>query len=358
MLQEEHENVTSYQWRPPLRAHVTIEKVAAQAGVSLATVSRVLNNPQTVSLDKRRRVEEAIAALGYFPQGAAQALRSRRSMTVGAVFPRLNSMLFGSFFNEMHERLDEAGFMFTVSTTGYRLDNEAGRVRQLLARGIDALVMVGNAHSQETDRLIALHAVPRINVWAWDEESRLHQIGFSNRDAMEKITQYVCRLGHSRIAMISATTTDNDRAEERRKGFVQAMAMAGLSVDPDLIIETPFGIDEGGEAFLRLCNRPLRPTAVVCSSDIFAFGALRQARRLGLRVPRDISITGFDDTDFAELSVPSLTTVRTPRRLMATRCAQSLIAHLSGEIAISSVQLPCELIERESAGPPPDRREL
>ncbi len=326
----------------------TIEDVARHAGVSSSTVSRVLNNPEMVRSERRLRVEQAIDELGFVPLTAAQTLKSGRSMTIGAVFPRLDSILFGSVLNEMQSRFDEAGYTLIVMTTGYDIAVEPNRVRQLIARGVDALVLVGGLHAPETDELIARHHVPRVNIWSWQEESPHVQIGFCNRRAAHKAAVHLCALGHSRIGVISGHTEGNDRAEMCLTGVSDALAAADLPIDRSLFATAGFGIEEGAAAFLALINRRQPPTAIVCTSDLFAFGALREARRLGLRVPEDISITGFDDSEFAEISTPALTSVRTPRQMMATRCVQTILGYLTDGRAMSSLRLSTELVVRDS----------
>lgn len=333
-------------------AIATIEDVARYAGVSAATVSRVLNTPERVRAERRVRVEKAIDELGFVPLTAAQRLKSGRSMMIGAIFPRIDSILFGSVLNEIQSRLDDAGFTLTVMTTGYDMDVEPDRVRQLIARGIDALVLVGGLHSAQTDDLIARHDVPRINVWAWQEDSPHVQIGFCNRNAARQVATHICSLGHERIGVISGHLEGNDRAKMCVLGVEDALDAAGVAIDPSLFVTAGFGIEEGAAAFLDLFNRAAPPTAIVCTSDLFAFGALREARRLGLGVPDDVSITGFDDSDFAQITVPALTSVRTPRQMMAARCAQTILGHLNEGRKMSSVRLSTELIVRASTAAP------
>ena len=331
----------------------TQKDVAEHAGVSVATVSRVLNAPDTVAENRRSRVLSAIEDLGYVPSAAGRMLASRRSRMVGAVFPRLNSILFGSYFSEMQQAFDEAGFMLALTTTEYSESLEISRVRDLLSRGVEAMVLVGRQHAPETHRLLDTSGVPYIHTWTWSAAEPVPQIGFCNRSAMAAMADYVAALGHRRIGYISGIAQDNDRVGDRLTGLREGLQRHGVTVPDDLIVFTSFGIEEGGRAFLQLYANPRPPTAVICGSDIFAFGALREARRAGLTVPDDITITGFDDTELAEICAPALTTIRTPRRVMARRCAQALIDRLEHGRRIPSLELATDLIVRESAAPPP-----
>lgn len=331
----------------------TLGDVARHAGVSAATVSRCLNGPSAVRPNKRARVDAAIDALGYVPHAAAQALASRRSRMVGAVFPRLNSILFGSFFGALQRRLDEVGFALVVSTSDYDLAQELRRIRELLSRSVDALVLVGHDHHPETYRLLTASAVPHLVTWAWRDGAPTPQIGFSNAAGMGSVVDYLVGVGHRRVALVSGSIDGNDRARERLDGARARLRHAGLDLPPDMVEQVPFEIEEGAAAFARLVARRPRPTAIICGSDLFAFGALREARQLGLAVPEDVTVTGFDDTDFAACSMPSLTTLRTPRQLMARRTADMLIDLLRHGRALRSLRLDTELVVRESSGPPP-----
>ena len=332
---------------------VTLKDVADRAGVSTATVSRCINLPDSVRPDRRARVEAAVAALGYIPHGAAKALASKRSRMVGAVFPRLNSILFGSFFGELQRRLDEIGYLLVVSTSGYSAETEAEQIRQLVSRGVDGMVLVGHRHAEDVTGILARNRVPFVVTWAWRDGAEAAQIGFSNVDAMAKMADYVAGLGHRRIALISGETDYNDRAEDRLRGARQRLEQLGPGLPDGLVEEVPFDIDEGAAAFARLMDRPDPPTAVLCGSDLFAFGALREARRRGLAVPGDVTVTGFDDTELAACTTPALTTIGTPRQLMATRTAEALIDWLETGRKMRSIRLETDLIIRESSGPPP-----
>lgn len=333
----------------------TLADVARHAGVSTATVSRCINLPDQVKPERRARVEAAIAALGYIPHLAAKDLASRRSRMIGAVFPRLNSILFGSFFGRLQQSLDAVGYFLVVSTSEYSAAIEERQVRQLIARGVDALVLVGHHHGAGTLEILERSGIPRIHTWAWQDGAQLPQIGFCNRAAMGQVADYVLGLGHRRIAVISGELRDNDRAHERLEGARLHLAAMGLPLEDGLIEEIPFDIDEGAAAFSRLMDLADRPTAVLCGSDLFAFGALREARRRGLRVPADVTVIGFDDTEFAPYTEPPLTSLRTPREAMADRTAQALIAALDDDRKIRSIRLETELVIRASSGAPASR---
>ena len=334
-------------------AAATLADVARQAGVSTATVSRFLNQPDLVRPDKRAKVEAAIQALGYIPHGMARSLASARSRMVGAVFPRINSILFGSFFGELQRRLGDAGYLLVVASSEYTMEIEQVQVRELLARGVDALVLVGHEHTPATWRMLKQGGIPFIITWTWREDRReTAQVAFSNADSMAAITEHVIALGHQRIGYLSGRLRGNDRAAGRLEGFRQTLEKHGLPLLHEAIEEVPFDIDASASAFGRLIAGGAGITAVVCGSDLLAMGALREARRLGLDVPGDITVTGLDDTEMASCTGPPLTTIRTPRAEMATRAAQMLIERLERDEPLQSVRLETQLVIRASSGPP------
>lgn len=330
----------------------TMEDVARAAGVSPATVSRCLNRPELVRPDRRQSIEAAIAALGYVPHGAARALASKRSMTVGALFPRLNSLLFGSFIAPLQRRLQEEGYTLVVSASDYDPATEHQQLSSLVSNGVDGLVLIGRQHAPEIFALLDKKDIPFVLTWAWDPVSPHPQIGFCNASATAAVAGYLLDIGHRRIGMISGPTAGNDRAGDRIRGVRETLAARGCELSPAHLEECDFDFKAGAKAFRGLMSRDPRPTAVICGSDVFAVSAIFEAQRLGLSVPGDVSITGFDDTDLASSVAPTLTTLRTPRAEMAQQTAEYLLRRLTGDETPASLRLETELIVRESSAPP------
>ena len=328
-----------------------MEDVARAAGVSPATVSRCINRPEMVREDRRLRIRAAIAELGYVPHGAARALASKRSMTIGALFPRLNSLLFGSFIAPLQRRLHAEGYTLVVSSSDYDATMEQQQLANLVSNGVDGLVLVGTSHDPEVFELLERKSIPFVLTWAWDQSCPHPQIGFCNAAAAAAVANYLLDIGHRRIGMISGPAGGNDRVAARIRGVRAALAARGSDLPARDLVESPFDVKEGGKAFAQLMRQPDPPTAVLCGSDIFALGAVFEARRLGLAVPADVSITGFDDTDLASSVVPALTTLRTPRAEMAELTAHYLLDRLAGH-KTASQQLETELIVRDSSAPP------
>jgi len=336
---------------PPARLP-TLTDVAHAAGLSRATVSRYVNNPAAVRADGRARIERAIDKLGYVPHGAARALASHRSHMIGALFPSLDSILFGRFIAPLQTRLRQLKYTLVVSSSDYLAEMEYEQLRVLATNGVDAIMMVGTEHDERCFDLLDRRRIPFVLTWSWDETKDLPQVGFCNATAAGMAANYLIDIGHHRIAMISGLTKGNDRARERVRGVRAALAKRNLELRQDYLVEKRFDLREGGAGIRELMSRPEPPTAIICGSDLFAYGAIFEASRMGLRVPEDVSITGFDDTEFAASMAPSLTTISTPRVRMAELTAEYLLAVLTDKETPRPGRLNVELIIRESTAPP------
>lgn len=330
---------------------VRVEDVARAAGVSGATVSRALNRAGPVSEEIRRRIEQAVLELGYVPNGAARALASQRAHTIGAIVPTLENTNFSITAEAAQQRLMDAGYGFMVASTGYQPERESDHIQSLVAHGVDGLILVGARRDPELLQFLRARHVPFVVTWTLAGED-CTSVGFDNAEAARRLTDHLLNLGHRHICVIAGLTANNDRAAARLEGVRQAMGERGLEVPKELLIERPYRIAEGQFALRALITTRPRPTAVVCGNDQLAFGALIECGRHGLSVPRDMSIVGFDDLEFASQIVLSLTTIRVPAEEIGRRAAEVLLAKINGEPAATANEVPVSLIVRESSAPP------
>lgn len=331
----------------------TLGDVARVAGVSPATVSRCLNNPGIVRSEIRDNVMAVIDTLGYVPHAAARALASRRSRTIGAVLPSLESSLFGGTVGALQARLTEAGYTLAVAATGYDPTVERAHIRNLIASGVDGLMLVGAVRSQDTYALMESKNVPYVLAWVREEDTHHAFVGFDNAQAAANVTRYLIDQGHRHFAMIAGITEGNDRASARLAGFRQVLADHGLDPEAAPLIETQFGMREGRLAFRELMQKTPRPTAVVCGADPFAYGAIFEANAMGLDIPGEVSVTGFDNMELGEQLVPGVTSVQTPQVEMGTQAGDYLLARLAGEEVTPPPALETTLIIRGSTGAAP-----
>lgn len=329
----------------------TLEDVALSAGVSTATVSRCLNSPGRVSETTRQRVMAAVSELGYAPNFGARALAAKRTNTFGAIIPTMENAIFARGLQAFQEEIGRHGVTLLVASSSYRPDLEEEQIRALVARGADALLLIGHDRTPQSYAFLEKRQIPHVVAWVFDRSAPRISIGFDNRQSMKALAEEVIALGHVSLGFITAERAGNDRARERFAGVCAAMEDNGLDPGTLHVEETSYAIAKGAEAFARLMNQDLRPTAVLCGNDVLAAGALQMARKLGIRVPEDVSVTGFDDIEIAEILSPSLTTVHVPHREMGRRAADFLLAMRSGGDPGSGIELPTGIEWRESLGP-------
>jgi LacI family transcriptional regulator len=308
----------------------TLEDVARAANVSTATVSRCLNTPERVVEKTRERVMAAVEALGYSPNFGAQALAARRTNTIGAVIPTMENAIFARGLQAFQETIAQNKSTLLVASSSYRQDTEEEQVRALVARGADALLLIGESRNPEVYEFLRNRKIPYVLAWIYKEGSEHSVVGFDNRAA----------------------------SRDRVLGVRDAAAAHGVPMSDLDVVEAPYTFQDAEDAFSVIMQRERRPTAVICGNDILAIGALKQAKAMGLRVPEDISLTGFDDVEIAEVTEPAITTVHVPHRQMGQVAAEILIRQVQSktagtEIVPESRELETYIVERGSLGPPP-----
>lgn len=331
----------------------TLADVARMAGVSTATVSRALNTPDLVRADTHARVKAAVDHLGYTPHFGGRALASNRTQTVGAVIPTMESAIFARGLQAMQEELTAADVTLLVATSNYDPKQEAEQIRTLLGRGIDGLILIGEARASAIYEMLERRGAPFVLVWTWRADCPWPCVGFDNRAAAYAMAERVLAAGHRRIAMIAGITDGNDRAERRVAGVREALEARGLTLDAGNLIEAAYALDAGAEAARRLLSASPRPTAIICGNDVLAAGALAAVRELGLSVPGDVSVTGFDDIDLAKVVEPPLATVHVPHRRMGQLAAKGLLRLCAGEADGIRECFETRIVENRSLASPP-----
>lgn len=330
-----------------------IEDVARAAGVSTATVSRALNKPESVREPLRTQVLQAITALGYVPHAGARALKLQRSGTVGAVFPTIDNAIFAKAIDALQQRLADAGLQLLIATSGYNPDTEARQALNLVTRGADALVLVGVGQSPELLQRLRQRELPTVHTMVYPPPPGLVCVGFDNARAMGQAVRYLLDLGHRRIAMLAGLSACNDRASARVEGVRAALKKAGLSLPPQHLVERPYGLAEAREGLRLLMSAKPAPTAIVCGNDVLALGALLEAQKLGIDVPRALSIVGFDDLEMARHVHPALTTLHVPTQLLWHTVADRVIAALEQTPVPAATEVEVELVVRDSTAAAP-----
>ena len=332
--------------------NVGLRDVARVAGVSTATVSRVMNSPDTVSEVLRARVASVVRHLGWVPHGAARALATRRTGTIGAVFPTLTHGDFARAIQALQSELSKSGRTLLLACSEYNLEQEYEQVRKLIERGVDALLLVGEAHHRDLSELLQKNSIPYVNTFVYNPATHGTCVGPDNRKALYELTNYLIKLGHRHFGVVAQTTRNNDRAEARLQGIRDALAEKAIAIQPRHFVQGFWGINEGRQLFRRLLVEKPWPTAVICGNAYLTVGALLESQAMGIAVPDDMSIAGYDDIEImSELPIP-LTTVRVLSDEVGRRAARLLVDKLEGRHAGENFECAAEIVVRQSSGPP------
>lgn len=329
----------------------TVKDISLAAKVSVATVSRTLNFPETVSEDTRNRVLSVANGLGYVINHAAKALRMNRTQIVGVVIPTLDHAFYAKLVNAFQEALLPYGYSVLILSVGFDNSQIYEHVRALIERGAQGLLLVGKVYDDRLRKFISERRIASVTTYTYSEDADFPCIGFDNYAATRQMVDYLTALGHRRLAMIAGPQAGNDRQQARVRAFLDAQVALGGEGWP--VVERSYGdaVLNGAEAMRYIHTEFPDVTAIVCNSDTFAFGAIAECRRMGLRVPQDISIAGHDDQAIAGYIDPPLTTIAIPAREMGIRSAEALVNALDRSREIRSVRLDANLIIRASTAP-------
>ena len=333
-------------------ARPRLDDVARLAGVSTATVSRVLNKQEIVTPKLQQAVMSAVDQLGYVPHGAARALALRRSYTIGAIIPTIDNAIFANTVMSLQSWLYQAGYTLLLATSDYDYEHERNKINSLVERGIDGLVLVGEERDPSLYQLLVDKGIPYVNIFIYHAQSPHPCVGFDNYSAGHRIASYLLDIGHRHIAMIAGITDTNDRARERVEGVRAAMSAYGTELRPGELIERPYVIQEGRRAASTLLATDVPPTAIICGEDILAMGVLFECRARNIEVPQQLSITGVDDLEIVANLDPPLTTVRIPSAEMGRGAADYLLARLGDTPVADKTELEATVVIRETTAAP------
>jgi LacI family transcriptional regulator len=328
----------------------TLVDVARLAGVSPSTVSRILNGTAQVADEKRKAVEAAILKLKFRPNLTAQGLRSGSTRTIGVLTQELESPYFAGGTKGVEEGLEGSGYSLMVVTGNWSEQEGLERAHLLIARKVDALVILGGSLTDAQVTELALHLPTAIT----GRQLRAPSVYSFHCDQVHGgllATEHLIGLGHRRIAHISGAEHHLD-SKERCDGYFLAHQKAGLSVDPRLIVAGDFLEASGERAMHQLLDHATPFTAVFCANDQMLWGARRALYRRGIRVPEDISLVGVDDLPQSAYMTPPITTVRQPIHALGRSAAVAVLQALGAVRQQPIEHPPLELIVRETSAPP------
>ncbi|MCW6005767.1 LacI family transcriptional regulator [Micromonospora sp. CPCC 205371] len=330
---------------------VTIAQVAAEAGVSAMTVSNVINSRPGASDSTRQRVLEVAERLGYTPPSARNGKRGRTGL-VGVLTLDLTGEYSLEVVRGIAEEIadDERELLLNASVDAIR---ERDRIAMFAKGLVDGLVLIAPVLEPETVEEIQAGELPVVVIDPRRLDLDLPRVMADNYDGVRAGTQHLLGLGHRRIAYIRGEE-DHESTERRYRGYADAMLLAGIPPEPALVASSNFNHQGGVHAATQLLTTTPRPTAIVAGADPIAVGALDAARALGLSVPGDVSVVGFDDLPQAALCTPPLTTVRQPLREMGRAGARALLSLVGGQpLPTDGIRLPTKLILRDTTAAPP-----
>ena len=330
--------------------HVTIKQVAEQAGVSIQTVSRVLNNRPDVSAETRQRIQAIIAQLEYQPYAVARSLASKRTYTLGLVTADFSDFWFSQVVTGAEKEAHAHGYYFMLGSSSCNPEDEPKFLRLLTERHVEGILFIRAGCADESEQLARLKesGIPVVITGDYLPESGLAMVDVDNTSGGRKATEYLLGLGHTRIAMLTGPS-DWKSARDRTAGYLQALRANGAMANPDLIIEGTWLHKSGYHGMKALLEKKVQFTAVFAQNDRIARGAISALHEAGLRVPEDVSIIGYDDIPEAEFSDPPLTTIRQPMEEIgqaATRLLVQMIEDL--EATPKQALFDTELIVRSS----------
>ena len=334
-----------------LRKAPTMADVAQLAGVSPMTVSRAFKEAASVSDATRTAIRAAADELGYVFDSAASYLRSQRTDFVAVTVPSINNANFAATVRGLAEGLKPQGLQILLGYTDYDIDEEERLIEQFLRRRPEAIVVTGGQHTPRTRRLLENAGIPVIETWDLPDHPIGHVVGFSNAASMREIVDHFAAHRLSRIAFLGGDSERDSRGMDRRRGFMAAMQARGL--DASRLIAAgppPISMREGALAMGVVLQDHPDTQAVVCVSDLTAFGALTECQRRGVRVPDQMSIAGFGDYEIAGVCVPSLTTVNPfPQDIGARAAALILEIRAHKQTQPARIVIQTEFLRRQSS---------
>ncbi|PKH25249.1 GntR family transcriptional regulator [Enterobacterales bacterium CwR94] len=328
-----------------------ILSVARLAGVSRATAARAFSDPEKVRASTREKIYAASEQLGFRPNYVARQLRTQSTRIIGVMLPTLSNPVFSEQLQAMENVARAAGYALMVATTDYDPERETAVLENLLRQRVDGVALtVADAEHSPCLQLLAQEALPAVLVHNPSASAHFITVSVDNQKAMYKATRHLQKLGHRRIGMVAGPFQQSDRAQLRYQGYCQAMQKAKLDALP--LIEMAHHTRVDSERLQPWLQGDAALTALVCSNDLLALSAIGTLQRLGYKVPKHISVIGFDGIALGEMVSPALCTIVQPQRELGIAAMESLMGLIAG-IDITSRRLDFSLRKGESVARPP-----
>lgn len=321
-----------------------IRDVAKETGLSIATISRVMNGATSVKPATRDIVLAACEKLDYVPNPAARSLSTNRSKTIAVIIPTIEHSVFDKYIAGIEQLLSERGYSLVLAVSNSNHDEELAAAQKLLGMGAEAFVLTGTEHSQALIDMFQRRHVPYAFTSVWEPELASPTIGYDNRTLAKQAIEFLVTKGHRQIAVVHGPLAESDRTRSRYNGAMDA-ATPQLALQ---FFETALSVEGGKGAIGSLLASKSKCTAILCFSDVIALGAYFALFEAKLRIPDDISVMGFDNLDWSKHATPSLTTIDLPARKMGLSVVEQLINNLEKSVPVVRQLLPAAIIERQS----------
>ncbi|ACS78410.1 LacI family DNA-binding transcriptional regulator [Maridesulfovibrio salexigens] len=326
----------------------TIRDVARLAQVSTATVSRVINSPDSVREKTREKVLRAMKMCNYKYNALARGFATKKSNTIGLIIPNINNPVFAESTLGVQEYAEEKQIKVILGNTSYKISQEESLIKALRESQVDGLIITTTNPKGEIIKSLTDEGIPFVLLFSTVKNGPVSAVGVDNYRGGYVATEHLISLGHRRIGMIAGSFTVTDRSYHRWHGYRQCLKDHGLPYDKDLLVQTEYSLSGGRDSIKQLLKHGSPPSAVFCSNDYIALGAIKGAREAGLSLPEDLSIVGFDDMPTASYMVPALTTIRQPAYEMGRRACELLLQKMENPEKPEQHMMETKLIVRES----------
>jgi LacI family gluconate utilization system Gnt-I transcriptional repressor len=310
------------------------------------TVSRVLNSPKIVAESTAQRVRQAIEQLGYVPNMIAGGLSSRRSRMVAAILPSVATPILAACIHTFADTLERAGYHVLLGLSGYDTEREDALVATILGRQPEGVLLTGAHRSDVARKLLARDGLPVVEIWDHTETPIDMLVGFDHAQVGAAVAEFFIRQGHKHFAVIGA---GDERAQARRRGFIETAVKSGGTLVASATLGAPGSIAAARRAMREMAPRIKRRTALFCSSDLVAAGALIEAAAQGIAAPRKLAVCGFGDFDLGRAFEPAITTVSVDSPSIGRLAAEMLLRRLREEDGPRQVIVPFRIERRKSA---------
>lgn len=335
---------------------VTIKDIAKAAGVSHTTVSRALNDNPAISKETVERIKSLAEELGYVPSAAARGLKTNRSHVLGVIVHRMEDPFLSEVLRGIEDTLNTSEYSLFLAATNRDPEREQRVIQAMIERRVDGIIFSSLHIGVQQLHYLNQFGIPFVLINNQTmQDPDVYLVYHQDVEATRQLTAYLVRLGHRKIAYLGSIRSGRTNVK-RQQGYEEALKVSSLPVRPEYITTATSGKPEGGmegmKYFLALSDPP---TAVVCYNDMMAIGAIQAIQQAGLRVPQDISVTGFDDIELATYITPPLTTFHQPRYQLGQEAANMILRVLNednGSQQANTVVLQGELVERQSTTTP------